>query len=89
MQELIPIFSERTNDNQLPNDFNRDGISGMRKIEVITLFNANCLAMSNNSLTHSLYLLNTKENDVPTGTARPYIRLSLPTGGEAALFFIA
>ena len=24
MQELIPIFSERTNDNQLPNDFNRD-----------------------------------------------------------------
>ena len=26
----------------------------MRKIEMITLFNANCLAMSNNSLTHSL-----------------------------------
>ena len=30
----------------------------MRKIEMITLFNANCLATSNNSLTHSLYTLN-------------------------------
>ena len=26
----------------------------MRKMEMITLFNANCLAKSNNSLTHSL-----------------------------------
>ena len=36
----------------------------MRKMEMITLFNANCLAKSNNSLslthslTHSLYTLN-------------------------------
>ena len=32
----------------------------MRRIEVITLFNANCLAMSNNSLTHYTYLLTIK-----------------------------
>ena len=39
-----------------PTDIKREGISGMRKIEVITLFNANCLEIPNNSLslTHSL-----------------------------------
>ena len=38
-----------------PNDIKRDGISTMRKMEVITMFNANCWEIPNNPSTHSLF----------------------------------
>ena len=59
----------------------------MRKIEMITMFNANCLVIPNNSLslTHSLYTLNIRMERRPMVGRRDkrHIRLCLRRGRKA------